>query len=748
MHYQDRLRSMLKINDLLGAILAIIGILAALIDQELLFQITETKERYEQDHINFILRCIQSGTTLILIGYFMSKYFKLLLVEIFICVLHNPPHLDWIFRADQMGKCCAKIGIEADTIFSLKCSYKDQPFLILGYSLLISSVVIGLVVRLFERPYYDDLEPISETDEIYQDYSFTQNGIWLTVITMTTVGFGDYYPRTHVGRFIIILSCFWGVFLVSMSIVSLNSVKKFKCNEQYAFNIMYRMKIKENVRIKAVNALAYAQKFWKLQKLLRNDTIQTEAFRKRLREQKLLFEVKLRDRILDFQRERYRLKIEELAENVKIKQLMEKIDKDLAKVSFMISQIREIDMNTNLLLQDQQQDIQKLKVIQKNIKILSIIMNRLDPESPGQKFISSKTFNSSKSITEIYQSDFSQEKRKKKLNLMKLQLENISKQSTLSGFDSSSIMNQQIFDNKQELQRQSRVENDQSSNKVKRISISQKQQLWKDKNRKINTIVEERVSETKEENLVYDSIEQKINRLKQKYDKKKHHQTQQYANLYKQETVGSYYIDTDEELKTQTPQKQGKIVIDQENIDFYRKNYKIDLNFKNQLEQQYDNPFRFINSLQISQKNLQQPPQNQDSDLEIKHLINNLKINDNLVYPQHQNFQPTLQQMSIETNAFQNDSQIPNQRINQEFNQQQQNIFLIDDQGGMSYSLNDSPNTNSKNTSRFKQNSKLSNQNIKNYSPNYNNFTESNKTQNEEIIESFKFMSNIRRRKK
>ena len=48
---------------------------------------------------------------------------------------------------------------------------------------------------------------------------------------MTTVGFGDFYPRTHMGRFIMIIACFWGVFLVSMSIVSLNNVKKFRCNE-------------------------------------------------------------------------------------------------------------------------------------------------------------------------------------------------------------------------------------------------------------------------------------------------------------------------------------------------------------------------------------------------------------------------------------------------------------------------------------------------------------------------------------
>ena len=48
-------------------------------------------------------------------------------------------------------RCCVKIGIEADTVFALKCTYKDKPFLILGFALMVSSIVFGLAVVLFER---------------------------------------------------------------------------------------------------------------------------------------------------------------------------------------------------------------------------------------------------------------------------------------------------------------------------------------------------------------------------------------------------------------------------------------------------------------------------------------------------------------------------------------------------------------------------------------------------------------------
>jgi hypothetical protein len=90
-----------------------------------------------------------------------------MLFELFICAWHNPPGIsDRILFVDQMGKklrysfstyvtafmlirvylvmrlftrfsvyrsafadkCCANVGIEADTGFSLKCIYLDNPF--------------------------------------------------------------------------------------------------------------------------------------------------------------------------------------------------------------------------------------------------------------------------------------------------------------------------------------------------------------------------------------------------------------------------------------------------------------------------------------------------------------------------------------------------------------------------------------------------------------------------------------------
>ncbi|CDW76341.1 UNKNOWN [Stylonychia lemnae] len=430
MHLQERLRKQLKINDVIAAILAVIGMIFGYLEQEFLFS---THPKYEQDEQVFVCR----------FGFVKSKYFKIMVIELIICSIHNPPRADFLFEADQMGKqlrypfstllasaiftryktsladrCCAKIGIEADTIFSLKCSFKDQPFIILGYALAISSVVAGLIVKTFERPYYDDdFSPVPQISEQYQDYSFVQNGIWL------------------LGLEIIIL--------------------RLMLEEE--------IQMKQKVQHKAANALIYFFKYKLIVKKLHINIV-TDTFRNKLREDKLILEVKLRDKIMIFSRERNRLKIEELAENVKIKQITEKVENDLARLAITLNQIREIDVSTKLLLQDQERDLKRLREINKNIKLFGIILNRLDPNSPGQKFISSKSMQSQKSVTEKYFSDnyqmemkknnierqLSRKKSQRKSMKIAKQLEIISKKTTYTDFNMIESPQKSIYSHQQE----------------------------------------------------------------------------------------------------------------------------------------------------------------------------------------------------------------------------------------------------------------------------------------------------------
>jgi hypothetical protein len=72
--------------------------------------------------------------------------------------------------------------------------------------------------------------------------------MWLIVLTMTTVGYGDFFPQTHMGRFVVVIACFWGVFLVSMMVVTLTDSSEFTKGERRAYEILSRLKAKEEAQ--------------------------------------------------------------------------------------------------------------------------------------------------------------------------------------------------------------------------------------------------------------------------------------------------------------------------------------------------------------------------------------------------------------------------------------------------------------------------------------------------------------------
>ncbi len=85
---------------------------------------------------------------------------------------------------------------------------------------------MGYCLRIFERPL---------AKQSNQDFNLMSNTIWNVLVTMTTVGYGDYFPKTNMGRIIGLIIAFWGVFIVSLFVVSLSNMFEFDSGEQKAF---------------------------------------------------------------------------------------------------------------------------------------------------------------------------------------------------------------------------------------------------------------------------------------------------------------------------------------------------------------------------------------------------------------------------------------------------------------------------------------------------------------------------------
>jgi hypothetical protein len=80
------------------------------------------------------------------------------------------------------------------------------------------------------------------------------------VITIATVGYGDMYPKTHIGRFFAITACFTGFILISLFVVSTTNWLSFSCSEENSFTLLKRLEYREEIRDKAIMALGSAMK--------------------------------------------------------------------------------------------------------------------------------------------------------------------------------------------------------------------------------------------------------------------------------------------------------------------------------------------------------------------------------------------------------------------------------------------------------------------------------------------------------
>lgn len=116
------------------------------------------------------------------------------------------------FMSPRANRMCSLQGCDASTMFAVKGLFKQKPYEILIWSLIVTTIIFGFQLRIFEHHL---------SDPSGQDFGSMANCMWNVIITLTSVGYGDFFPKTFWGRIVGIIICFWGVFIVSFFVVTI-----------------------------------------------------------------------------------------------------------------------------------------------------------------------------------------------------------------------------------------------------------------------------------------------------------------------------------------------------------------------------------------------------------------------------------------------------------------------------------------------------------------------------------------------
>lgn len=80
-----------------------------------------------------------------------------------------------------------------------------------------------------------------------QDFRQIQNCLWNVLVTMTTVGYGDYFPITNFGRIVNVLTSIGGSCLISLLTLSLQNALTFTEYEAKAFRNREKELMREDI---------------------------------------------------------------------------------------------------------------------------------------------------------------------------------------------------------------------------------------------------------------------------------------------------------------------------------------------------------------------------------------------------------------------------------------------------------------------------------------------------------------------
>jgi len=149
------------------------------------------------------------------------------------------------WTSDEAISLCNKYNVDSGLSFAFKAELTYRPYIALFFVTIVVISICAYFVRIGEygvMDYQTQAKNLSEQN----DLAYLLNCIWLIIITMVTVGYGDEFPRSHFGRIVIIIASILGMLLVSIIIVSLGNLIEFTDEEKKAYSLLNKMKADDN----------------------------------------------------------------------------------------------------------------------------------------------------------------------------------------------------------------------------------------------------------------------------------------------------------------------------------------------------------------------------------------------------------------------------------------------------------------------------------------------------------------------
>ncbi|CAD8159739.1 unnamed protein product [Paramecium pentaurelia] len=144
------------------------------------------------------------------------------------------------FYSNRVNRLCGIYQVEFGPHFIFKVMIREHP-----YSTLFGLFCIGIFLFSYQLE-ISERSLLRTTTEI--DHYNINNSLWVCMITIFTVGYGDIYPTTELGRLAMTLGLFYGVALTSLFTAILYADLQPFVSELRSITLLDKTNIKMDIR--------------------------------------------------------------------------------------------------------------------------------------------------------------------------------------------------------------------------------------------------------------------------------------------------------------------------------------------------------------------------------------------------------------------------------------------------------------------------------------------------------------------
>ena len=175
-----------------------------------------------------------------------------------------------LYRKPTQEKILMKHGIMPNFLFDLKAYHKKYPLYSLFILFIATIYIFGLLLRYFEIYYWEG------ATQYRQLWNYRWNSFWCVFISMTTVAFGDLFPKTYIGRIIIIFATIIGIYFIFMTMTLISQKSILSDTELKAYKLINRLIYRNLLKDVNANIIYHSLKMIQLRKKFKKKNIDNQ----------------------------------------------------------------------------------------------------------------------------------------------------------------------------------------------------------------------------------------------------------------------------------------------------------------------------------------------------------------------------------------------------------------------------------------------------------------------------------------